>query len=100
MILALEKDDASLHLFASVSEAETHFEAIDVQNGEYEFCDERGQRLAPEIVAPITTFGAGSYRLRPMGAPERALFSSLVSRARYLSRGCGDCQSLEDLKRE
>ncbi len=100
MILALEKDDASLHLFTCMSEAETHFEAVDVQNGEYEFCDERGQRLAPEIVNPVTTFGSGNYRLRPTGAPESALFSSLVSRARYLARCCAGIQSLEDLKKE
>ncbi len=98
MILALEKDDASLHLFASVSEAETHFETIDVENGEYEFCDERGQRLVPEIVTPVSAFGAGRYRLRPTGIPERALFASLISRAQYLAKGCEGIQSLEDLK--
>ena len=99
MILALEKDDGSLHLFASVPEAESHFEAIDVENGEYEFCDDNGQRLVPEIVAAITAFQAGSYRLRPGGAPDGELVSSVVSRAHYLARACKGVQSLEDLKR-
>jgi hypothetical protein len=98
MIVALEKDDGSLHLFTSVNEAETHFEAIDVQNGEYEFCDEKGQRFVPEIVTPVTTFRAGSYRLRSAGDREITLFPLLVSRARYLAKGCEGVQSLDDLK--
>jgi hypothetical protein len=100
MILALEKDDGSLHLFASVAEAEAHFEAIDVENNEYEFCDETGQRFTGEIVAPITAFRAGSYRLRAIGYSDPALVSSFISRGSYLAKGCGGVQSLEDLKRK
>ena len=98
MILALGKDDGSLHLFASLAEAESHFEAINIENCEYEFCDDTGQRFAPEIVAPITAFRAGSYRLRQTGTQDPALVSSFISRAHYLVRGCEGVQCLDDLK--
>lgn len=98
MIIALEKDDGAVYLFAKMSEAEAHFEAIDVENGEYEFFDESGQRFTPEIVATIGAFRTGSYRLLPTGAPDGAMLSSVISRARYLARGCGKVQCLQAIK--
>lgn len=99
MIIALGKHDGSVHLFATVSEAEAHFEAIDVENGEYEFCDDSGQRFTPEIVVPVGIFRTGSYRLLPTGAAHGSVRSFMISRARYLARGTQEVQSLEDLKR-
>src|SRR5271168_4520103 len=50
MIIALEKDNGSLFLFASIAEAEAEFEGIDVENEEYEYCDHTGQRLIGEFI--------------------------------------------------
>jgi len=101
MVIVLEKDDGSCFLFASVTEAEAEaeFEAIDVENGEYEFCDHTGQRFVAEITAPVRAFRAGSYRLRPSGAPDREAVSRLVARASCLARGISEIQSIDDLRR-
>ena len=99
MIIALEKDDGSLFVFASIAEAETEFELIDIENGEYEFCDHAGQRFVAEIAAPARAFQAGSYRLHPKGAPDKELVCQLVARASNLSKGTPDVRSLEDLRK-
>jgi hypothetical protein len=99
MIIALEKDDGSLFVFASISEAQTWFEAIDVENGEYEFCDDAGQRFVGEIVSPVRMFRAGSYTLKPDGVADRAVVASLLSRARSLERSYAGIKRLEDLQR-
>jgi hypothetical protein len=99
MVIALEKDDASLFLFASAAEAEVAFEAIDVEHGEYEFCDDAGQRFVGEMVSPVGKFRAGSYHLKPDGAPDRAVVASLLCHARSLERGCAGIESLEELRR-
>jgi hypothetical protein len=101
MILVLEKDDGSLFLFSSTEEAESHFdfEAIDVENGEYEFCDDRGQRFVGEIISPISMFRAGSFRLKPDGTPDTTIIKSLLSRARSLEHGFGEAKNLDDLRR-
>lgn len=99
MILALEKDDGSLFVFASITEAELEFEAIDVENDEYEFCDHTGQPFIAKITAPVTTFRAGSYRLQPSGAPDKKIFSRIVSRASCLARSLDHIRTLDDLKK-
>jgi hypothetical protein len=99
MILALEKDDGSLFLFTSAAEAESEFEAIDVENVEYEFCDDSGQRFVAEIRAPVGAFRAGSYRLRPSGAPDREAVRRIIARASCLARGTPDIKSIADLRK-
>jgi hypothetical protein len=99
MILVLETNGSLLYLFSSALEAESHLEAIDVENSEYEFCDDTGQRFIGEIIAPVTKFGAGSFRLKPDGAPDRAVAASFVSRARSLDQTCNGIKSLDDLRR-
>ena len=99
MLLVLETNGSLLHLFSSATEAESHVEAIDIENGEYEFCDDTGQRFIGEVVAPVTTFRAGGFRLRPDGAPDRAVVASFLSRARSLERQCGVVRTLDDLRK-
>jgi hypothetical protein len=99
MVIALEKDDGSLFLFSSISEAEAEFEAIDVENGEYEFCDDTGQQFVAEMIELVRAFRAGSYRLQPHGAPDREHVSRLIARATCLARGAAKIQSIDDLRR-
>ena len=99
MLLVLETNGSLLYLFSSATEAESHLEAIDIENGEYEFCDDTGQRYIGEIVTPVTTFRAGSFRLRPDSAPDQALVASFLSRARSLERECEGVRTLDDLRR-
>lgn len=97
MIIALEKDDGSLFVLPTAAKAETEFETIDVENGEYEFCDDTGQRFLAEIVGSPTGFRGGSYRLRPSGTPDKEFFRQLVARATNLARSSPDIQSIGDL---
>ena len=97
MIIALEKDDGSLFVLPTVAKAEVEFETIDIENGEYEFCDETGLRFVAEIVAPSSTFRGGRYRLQPSGTPDRDFIRQLVARATNLSRSTPDIRSLDDL---
>ena len=99
MMLVLETNGSLLNLFSSGADAESHLEAIDIENGEYEFCDDTGQRFVGEIIAPVTKFHAGNFRLKPDGVPDKAVIASFLFRARSLERACGDVKSLNDLRR-
>ena len=99
MLLVLETNGSLLHLFSSGTEAESHLEAIDIENDEYECCDDTGQRFVGEIIAPVTTWRVGSFRLHPDGAPDRLLVASFLSRARSLGRNCDGVRTLDDLRR-
>ena len=97
MLIVLDKD-RELLLFASIAEAERYLEAIDVQNLEYEFCDELGQRFVGEITSLITTFRQGAFALRPEGSADSAFPSGMLARAIHLGRPSGDVTSLSELK--
>jgi hypothetical protein len=99
MILLLEINGGLLSLFSSLAEAESYVEAIDIENGEYEFCDDTGQRFVGEIIAPVSKFRAGSVRLRPDGTANKEVVASFLFRASSLDRACGGVRRLTDLKR-
>lgn len=98
MILVLETNGGLLYLFQDAAEAEAQLEAIDIQNREYEFCDNTGQRFVGELTAPIGIFRSGSFRLRPDGVPDQANVVSVLSRARSLDRQCAGVSTLDDLR--
>jgi hypothetical protein len=47
MFLVLDRD-AELHVYSSAGDAKRDLEAIDVENAEYEFCDDTGQRFVAQ----------------------------------------------------
>jgi hypothetical protein len=49
MFLVLGRDGC-LNIFDSVDAAQRHLETIDIENDEYEFCDESGQPYAGELL--------------------------------------------------
>ena len=69
MILVL-RDDNIIELFESTDDPPGRLEAIDVENGEYRFCDEAGQCYRGVITREIGVFSAGAFRLEPEGRPE------------------------------
>jgi hypothetical protein len=99
MMLVLETNGNLLSLFSSVADAESDLEAIDIENNEYEFCDDTGQQFLGEIIAPVTMFCHGNFRLKPDGQPDKANVASIVFRARSLERTCDGVKSLKDLKK-
>jgi hypothetical protein len=88
MILALETNGSLLYLFSSVAETKSDLEAVDIENNEYEFCDDTGQRFVGKVITPVSMFGAGSFHLKPDGIPDRKVVASFLSRARSLDRSC------------
>jgi hypothetical protein len=99
MVIVLGIRDRLLYLYSSTTEAEAELEAQDVENGEYEFCDDLGQRLVGKITSPVTAFKAGGFRLVPEGVPDRAILDSFISRASILDRGCNGVITLDELRR-
>jgi hypothetical protein len=96
MVMVLDSD-RELDLFETIGEVEQSFEAIDIENEEYDFCDESGQRFIAEITSPPTITRAGAFRLAPEGEPDPALPLTFWASARRLGRTCGDIMTLDDL---
>jgi hypothetical protein len=99
MLLVLDRDNC-LDLFESVEAAEKELETIDIENKEYEICDDTGQRFVGDVLAAATTFGAGRFRLVPAGPPEAALPFQIVTRAQLLGGPLNDLKNIEDLRRK
>ncbi len=96
MLLVLDSD-RELYLFSTIAEAEAALEAIDIEDDEYDFCDESGQRYSPKITSPVTTFRSGAFRLVSEGQPDPALPLTFCASARHLAQPCGEIMTLADL---
>jgi len=89
MLLVVDRDN-NLSIHASVRDAERHLETIDVEDGEYQFCDESGQPYMGEVLKPVGKFSSGQFRIVPHGASDSTLPLSFISRStdhRSKSRG-------------
>jgi hypothetical protein len=83
MLLVLERDGC-LHVLDSVAAAHYHLETIDIENHEYEFCDDSGQPYIGEVIKTPGFFGRYDFRILPDGLPDPALPLSFISRAKHL----------------
>jgi hypothetical protein len=70
MMIMLKQDDRNIVLFDSPEHPPKWIETIDIENQEYRFCDDRGQRYVGVIVKPIGIFRSGAFELRPEGPPD------------------------------
>ena len=98
MILAIDTDNL-LHLFESIKEACNCIEAIDIENNEYEFCDEIGQKYKPSILSPVTTFRAGTFTLKPIGEPDKNILISIITKSKSLDTVVDNINNLDELKK-
>jgi hypothetical protein len=96
MLLALDSD-RELYLFATIGEAEAALEAIDIEDNEYDFCDESGQRFTAKLTSQVTTFRSGAFQLIPEGEPDASLPLTFWASARHLAQPCADIMTLDDL---
>ena len=80
MILMLH-DDKRIEIFDSPDDPPKRLEAIDIENEEFRFCDEKGQRYVGVITRPVTTFGAGAFELRAEGEPDVTNALDLIDQA-------------------
>jgi hypothetical protein len=83
MLLVLDRD-GYLHVFESLDAAHRDLETIDIENHEYEFCDDSGQQYLGEVIKTPGFFGRYDFRIVPDGSPDPALPLSLISRAKRL----------------
>ena len=78
-------DDGGIVVFDSADHPPNSMEWIDVENGEYHFCDEHGQLYMGQIVRPATFFRPEQWCLVPVGPPSTDNVSSLIEEAIYLN---------------
>jgi hypothetical protein len=97
MLLVLDKDDC-LYVFDSVEAAESDLEAIDIENEEYEFCDDKGQPYIAEVLKSVSAFSGGNFRLVPTRSPDPALPLSFVIRTKHFWGKGTSFKTLEDVR--
>lgn len=96
MMLIL-RDDMVVETFDSPEHPPDWIETIDVENQEYEFCDDRGQRYVGKIEKGKGWLSRNGYRLVPVGQPDPAFLFAFLARATCIEPG-GRFSSLDDLK--
>jgi hypothetical protein len=69
MILML-RDDHVIEIFESPPTLKDGIEVIDIENHEYEFCDQNGQRYVGVVTEKRGWFSSGNFELRPEGTPD------------------------------
>ena len=77
-------DDPVIQLFESADAPPNWIEVVDVENGEYQFCDDRGQRYVGEITRPSGVFRSAEWKLMPQGAPDIKNALDLIDKAKVL----------------
>jgi predicted GTPase len=55
------RDDQVIQIFEAPSTVRDAIEAIDIENQEYQFCDENGQRYIGVITESIGWFRSGNF---------------------------------------
>jgi hypothetical protein len=91
MILGLNKRGA-LFVFPSLAEAQLRLEAIDVQEEDFEFCDDRGQRyeivftIPPKVSSfgPVNLVDIGAFKLEATSSTDSELPESFTARAVHI----------------
>jgi len=69
MILML-RDDRVIEIYESLAPLKGDVETIDIENQEYEFCDQNGQRYVGVVTEKSGWFRSGDFELRPEGNPD------------------------------
>ena len=80
MMLIL-RDDPVIEIFESPDNPPDWIEAIDIENNEYQFCDDDGQQYVGVITRPSSWARLTLYELKPVGSPDLANALTLVDRA-------------------
>ena len=85
-MMIMLRDDPVIEVFDSPDQPPSWIEAIDIENGEYRFCDERGQRYVGVITSPSGLFRQAEFELRPEGRAESKNVFDLLDRAEAIER--------------
>jgi hypothetical protein len=78
------RDDPVIVIFDSPEHPPDWIEGIDIENEEYRFCDENGQRYVGEVIRPSGFFRQATFRLRPEGEPDMKNVFDLLAKAQLI----------------
>jgi hypothetical protein len=98
MFLVLDTD-RELSLLASLEAAAAHLETIDLENNEYEMCDDTGQRFTALILKPVSAFSGGDFRLVPTGLPDSELPLLFIEQAKSFWSKVSSLRTLDDARK-
>lgn len=62
MIIVNERGD-EVYLFSSIEDAEGYLEVIDIENNEYEVCDDEGIIYKFELVKPLKALSPSKFKI-------------------------------------
>ena len=80
------RDDPVIEVFDSPDQPPSWIEAIDIENSEYQFCDDKGQRYVGFLTRPSGVFRQAEYQLRPEGSADMKNVFNLLDRATTVER--------------
>jgi hypothetical protein len=83
-MMIMLRDDPVIELFESAEKPPDGIEGIDIENGEFQFCDDRGQRYVGEITRPSGFFRQAQWRLKPEGSPNIQNALDLIDKAKII----------------
>jgi len=97
-MMIMLRDDPVVEVFDSPLCPPDWIEAIDIENGEFQFCSDTGQRYVGEITKPAGFFRQAEWRLRPEGKPDAKNALALIDAAKEIEANdrFRDLQSLRD----
>jgi len=90
------RDDRVLETFDSPQAPPSWIEAVDVENGEYEFCSDLGQRYIGTIHRAKGMFDHDTFELIPDGVASEENLEKILNQAVSIEDATFKC--LEDLK--
>ena len=83
-MMIMLRDDPVIEVFESPLKPPSWIEVVDIENSEYQFCDDAGQMFVGEVVEPSGLFGQRRFRLREQGSPDLANALGLLQKAKRL----------------
>ena len=78
------RDDAVIEVFDAPSQPPNWIEGIDIENAEYQFCDDTGQRYVGEIIGPSGFLQHAKWRLRREGPRDIRNALDLIAKAKLI----------------
>ena len=75
------RDDRVIEIFDSPNSPPDWIEGMDIENQEYQFCDDIGQIYVGQISKPSTAFRQASWSLQPYGKPDIRNLEELINKA-------------------
>ena len=85
-MMIMLRDDPVIEVFDSPDHPPSWIEAIDIENREYRFCDDTGQRYVGVITRPSGWFRQAEFELRPEGSADMKNLLDLLDRAKTIER--------------